>query len=86
VTAVRGRSIADGCRPTWPRLVSSITNFVCYDKLGAAQNQEASTMSTTRGKPGKPGKRVQKNGKVSAAHVSDASDAGAVLTLSEAAA
>jgi excisionase family DNA binding protein len=60
-----------------------MTNFVCYDKLGAAQNQETSTMSTTRRKPGK---RVQKNGKVSATHVSGASDAGAVLTLSEAAA
>jgi hypothetical protein len=60
-----------------------MTNFVCYDKLGAAENQEASTMSTTRGKPGK---RVQKNGRVSPTHVSDASDAGTVLTLSEAAA
>ncbi len=40
-------------------------------------------MSTTRRKPGKQG---QKNGKVSATRVSDASDAGAVLTLSEAAA
>ena len=40
-------------------------------------------MSTTRGKSGK---KVQKNGPVLAARVSDASDAGAVLTLSEAAA
>jgi excisionase family DNA binding protein len=40
-------------------------------------------MSTTRRKPGKQG---QKYGKVSATRVSDASDAGAVLTLSEAAA
>lgn len=40
-------------------------------------------MSTTRGKSGK---QVQKNGPVSAASVSDASDTGAVLTLSEAAA
>ena len=40
-------------------------------------------MSTTRGKSGK---YVQKNGPVSAASVSDASDIGAVLTLSEAAA
>jgi hypothetical protein len=38
-------------------------------------------MSTTRRTPGK---RVQMNGKVSATRVSDASDAGAVLTLSEA--
>jgi excisionase family DNA binding protein len=40
-------------------------------------------MSTTRRKPGK---QIRKNGKVPATRVSDASDAGAVLTLSEAAA
>jgi excisionase family DNA binding protein len=47
------------------------------------RTQEASTMSTTRGKSGK---QVQKNGPAPAASVSDASDTGAVLTLSEAAA
>jgi excisionase family DNA binding protein len=40
-------------------------------------------MSTTRGKSGK---QLKKNGPVSAASVSDASETGAVLTLSEAAA
>jgi excisionase family DNA binding protein len=40
-------------------------------------------MSTTRGSSGK---QTPKNGDVSATHVSDASDAGAVFTLSEAAA
>jgi hypothetical protein len=40
-------------------------------------------MSTTRGKAGK---QVQKNGPVPATRVSDTSDSGAVLTLSEAAA
>ena len=40
-------------------------------------------MSTTRGKSGK---QVRKNGPVSTSRVSDTSDTGAVLTLSEAAA
>jgi excisionase family DNA binding protein len=40
-------------------------------------------MSTTRGKASK---QMQKNGPVSATRVSDTSDSGAVLTLSEAAA
>jgi excisionase family DNA binding protein len=40
-------------------------------------------MSTTRGKAGK---KVRKNGPVTATRVSDTSDTGAVLTLSEAAA
>jgi excisionase family DNA binding protein len=44
---------------------------------------EASTMSTTRRRSGK---QLQENGPVLATHVSDPSDAGAVLTLTEAAA
>jgi excisionase family DNA binding protein len=47
------------------------------------QSQRATTMSATRPKSGK---RAQKNGNVPATRVSNASDAGAVLTLTEAAA